>query len=252
MAGTVGGCGLFDRGDPYARSDARVAVDAHVPDFACLGTPFPDTAPDTLSISGMVYQPGIPGVSTDTPIADARIEVHGDDGSLFTTTSNGDGSFELSGETDGTPHDGYMLARTELLYTTIVFPPEPAYRSVDNVVLPLVGDQEVTFLYEDTATERDDSKGLVGVEIVDCDWVPLAGAVVTTDPPSERIVYSDAAGYPSPLAEATGPDGRAYIFNVPLGDITIDAEIDGKSLRERTATVTPLGDREFVVGRIAP
>lgn len=218
----------------------------------CLGLPFPDTAPPTLSISGIVYQPGIPGVSQDEPITNATIEVHGDDGSQFTTQSGEGGAFELTGETDGTPHDGYMLVKTNTHYTTIVFPPEPAYRSVDNVELPLVTDMEVGFLYDDTATEKDDSKGLVGVEIVDCDWIPLAGAVVTTDPPTSRIVYSDAAGYPSLLAKATAADGRAYLFNVPIGEITIDAEVDGVSLRERASTVTPIGDKEFVVGRIAP
>ena len=54
--------------------------------------------------------------------------------------------------------------------------------------------------------------------------------------PGEFVSYTEGF-VPSPDATSTDGSGAVYVFNLPPGNVEVDATIDGYSLREHTIEV---------------
>ena len=70
------------------------------------------------------------------------------------------------------------------------------------------------------------------IAVVDCAGDPVKGAVVTLNPPAGKLEYlKEGTTAPDSSATATSSDGIAVAYNVPAGNVTVSATLDGKSLR---------------------
>ena len=232
------GCG----GGDGARADARPRPDARIIDYTCLGVPLPDTIPQTLTVSGLVFTPGIPGASPDEPVENAILrgfEV-GESVPFAQTVSDVDGLFALSANTDGTPKNTYLQITNALYLDSHLYPPTPLFEDVSDLEVALFDANQVTQLEGRAAAVADDALGLVIVGVVDCALLPVKDATITTVPEVADLVYQEPLGFPDRDITATSQDGYVFLFNVPIGDLTIDAVAAGMSFREVTVPVEPL------------
>ena len=64
--------------------------------------------------------------------------------------------------------------------------------------------------------------GVIAMGVYDASGMPIEGAKVESNPASGAYKYSDASGFPTSTS-GTAADGRAFMFDVPPGDVTVNA-----------------------------
>ena len=225
--GNVGGA-AGEAGSNGAAGAGAGAGNVPDADLSCLGATLGTEAVDPLSISGIVVAVGV-GVVQDAAVAALNVS---DDASLADTTSNAGGAYTLVIDSNTDPVDAYLSVTATGYLDSYVYPPVPFLASTATTSLVMV-----------TSTQRSDGAtaggvtleagtGLVYVLVVDCNGDPIEGATISSSPGGD-VVYVEN-DVPSAAATATDASGRAIIFNVGPGDVEVDAEIDGTSLREHT------------------
>lgn len=211
--------------------DAAPSYDATPPELSCLGQPIPNTAPDPISIAGTAFEFSIMG---QTPLSGVNISAHlvSDDSMIAgPTTTGAPGTFALSAPSNDVPIDGYFLATHGDKFDTLLYPPTPVYENSDNVVVAMFDTDLLNLLALSGFNQDMNTYGIATVLVLDCEGNPVQGATVTSNPPAGTIAYA-ANMLPDSTATATDSSGLAFLFNVPTGTVTIDAEVGGQSLRE--------------------
>lgn len=229
-------------GDP-ARPDAMQPDAAPPPELGCLGAAFPTTAADPIVIPGHAYVASPLG---QDDLAGARVEAYDTSGggALFITTSDDAGLWTLTVDNaDMTPLDGYLRGTADGYLDTYVYPHVPLAADSQEVPLLFVTDSTLGQIAFSSGINQSPSLGFLGVLVQDCVALPIPEATVTVSPTSTapdfptQVVYVTPNNFPDPAAEATRANGLAYVFNVPVGAVTVDAEIDGTSLLEHDVTI---------------
>jgi len=196
----------------------------------CLGDPLLETAPDNVVISGLVTTLG--NVIINGALVEGRAA--SDDGLLGDDTSALNGSYELTVPTGGAPLDAYLYVSADGSVDSYVYPPIP-FVDDDELDVPLITSALRTGIADEANVTLEADTGVLYVFVRDCNGDPVEGATVTTNPPGD---LSYTAGFvPAPDATSTDGSGAAYIFNLPPGNVEVDATIDGYSLREHTIDV---------------
>jgi hypothetical protein len=208
---------------------AACGGDSSGPDvgFQCLGQALPTTAPPLISVSGQVRANAL----NPNPLAGAAVFAFrtGDTTTLAADTSNTPGFYSLSITTGGTPVDGYLRLTHSGQITTYAYPSRPlAADLVTNVLM--ITSSEFDFLAQLVSVTPTAGNGFIGVIVKNCDGAPIAGATVTTNPAG--TVRYNAGSTPSPSATSTSGDGVAYVFNVAAGNVTVQANGGGHTLRQ--------------------
>lgn len=218
---------------------AACGKDSNNPDtgpYACLGDPLPTTAPTTITVTGTVTQ----GVISPAPSADAAVTAYrtGNASPLATTTTAANGTFTLTISTGGTPVDGYLqIAKTGYI-TTFAYPPAPlAANATESPII--VTTTEFNGLSQAAGVTQDGQKGFIAVVAENCDGAAISGATVSTNP-AGTYKYN-AGGLPSNSATSTSTDGIAYVFNVGPGDVIVQAQGGGHTLRAHTVAAGTTG-----------
>ena len=160
--------------------------------------------------------------------------------SLASTLSDSGGNFVLNAATGGVPIDGFARASKDSYLTSWLYLPDPLSMSFTNVPVVMIASSNVGLLELLLGVSVDDSKGVVALRIADCAGDPIAGATVSTSPAGTDIAYT-SGGLPSTMAAATDADGVAIVFNVPPGDVEVQASYGGTALHAHTV-VSHAGD----------
>jgi hypothetical protein len=215
-------------GPDAAVVDAVPGADARTDRFRCLGEPLPTTAADPIRVGGTISRAGL----QTRPLSGATVEVFRRSGgsAMASATSGGDGSYSVSIVSDGDPLDTYMRMSSGTLLKTELYAGSPVVADVsgsDSVLTDANTFRVVTNLVGVTQAAN---LGAVTVRVGDCDNNPVSGATLTGFG-NARVFYAGDDGRPSSDPTATGALGLAFVFNVPTGDLTINAEIDGETLR---------------------
>jgi hypothetical protein len=221
-----------------AGPDAEPVPDATPPDLACNGDALPTTGTDPIVINGHAY--------ASTPLGQDDLEgaiieafqVAGG-GALYLDGSDAGGLFTLTiANAAMVPLDGYLRARSSGQLDTYLYPPAPL--AVDPPEAPLMFTTEDTLgqLAVTAGVGQSPTLGFFGVLVQDCAGLPVMGATVTVSPtstsPQTLVTYVAPNNYPDTVATTTRANGLAYVFNVPTGDVVVDAEVGGTPLREHT------------------
>ena len=198
--------------------------------FACLGAPLPTTAPATITITGNSTTAGLSGqmllptVTIDLFEGTATVPTK-------STTSDLNGAYSVLISTSGVPVDGYIHGTKATYKDSYLYPPRPLATDTGNATLLLVTPGTFGLLESLGGVTQNAGDGWIGVVVSDCNDMPVAGATVTTAP-AGTVRYNAAGGVPSNTATATDADGVAYVFNVAAGDVTVQAQAGGNTLRE--------------------
>ena len=224
--------------------DAREHDAANLPaNFACLGAPLPTTAPANVTLAGIAKTVTTTG---QNPVAGITVTAFSSAGAtLESDTSDSAGAYSITTASGGVPVDGYAQATGTGYMTTYLYPAAPIADNIDNATA-LVIDAGTFFAIQVIAglgglgDGQQPGNGWIGVIVEDCNGDPVEGATVTTSPAGSAIRY---LGPPDglPVADDTSTDasGLALVFNVPAGNVEVDASFGGHSLREHTVNARP-------------
>jgi hypothetical protein len=199
--------------------------------LGCLSDPLPETAPDNVVTSGLVTTLG--AVIIDGALVEGRAVA--DDGLLDDDTTGLNGAFSITLPTGGTPLDAYLRVSSTGNVDSYVYPPLPFAADYQRDV-PLITTALRTGLADEADVMLEADTGLLYLQVLDCNGDPIEGATVTTIPPGD-VSYTADSFVPVPNATSTGASGTAYVFNLPPGNVEVDATMAGYSLREHTIQV---------------
>jgi hypothetical protein len=222
-------------------------IDAPPPDagdpFGCLGKPLPVTAPAMITISGVAEEITANGSKA---LVDTNVKGYdaGNTELASTKTAGTTAAYSLSVATGGAPLDGYVVGTHEQgsaptpYLDTYLYPPAPL--AVDTGKARIVMFSKGIFdLAAGLATVNQAAgKGFLAIVVSDCNNTVLMGATVSTEPGGD-IRYNGANAVPNPAAVATAKDGIGYVFNVPVGKVTVKASYNGMTLRAHDVMVRP-------------
>lgn len=199
-------------------------------DLSCATTPFPATAPATITAAGTVQELGQGGAA---PVEAATIATFlvGTAGALDTVTSATDGSFTTGGlPTGDVPFDGYFHAAKadagNPFRDTFVFPPAPL--AADAPVVPILMLRAAAFgaiaqfVYQ--VNQDDTGNGALMIFVTDCASTPMAGAPPTVTQGGASVGSIHPLTAVNPMAV-----GIYLAFNVPAGDTEVSASYMGTS-----------------------
>jgi hypothetical protein len=195
--------------------------------YGCLGLPLPTTAPALVNVSGQVRA----GALNPNALAGAAVFAFrtGDTTTLAADTSNTPGSYAVGITTGGTPVDGYLRLTHTGHITTYAYPSEPLSADLITNVL-MITTSELGVLGTIAQVSPEAGKGFIGVIVKNCNGTSIAGATVTTNPAG--VVRYNVGSTPSSTATSTSSDGVAYVFNVTAGNVTVQANGGGHTLRQ--------------------
>jgi hypothetical protein len=235
--------------DAPTAADARPIIDAMPPADArpaalgCLGDPIPNPVADTVTVSGQTVSITAQGQQA---LAGVEVQAYDDADEAITDaidTSDAQGAWSITADVGNEPLDAYVRGTLAGYLDTYLFPPTPLFEDLTGASIIML-DSGALALLGFLGLSQDNDKGVLLVAVLDCDGNPVEGASVTTTPPAGQTAYLDN-GQPSTSATATDSSGAAMLFNVPAGDVEVNATVMGMSLRAHTVRVlTVEGDAE--------
>ena len=245
LAAGCGGGGSNPQADGSIDSpkvvDAPQVLDAPAGRFDCLGAALPTTAPDPLTIAGTAKT--LNGLSTANA-AGVLVEAYrtGTATAVTSVTSGADGKFSLSVTSAGTPLTGYVKATKAGLLDYYLFPGAPIAVAIPDapvLVLSAASLSTVETLASVTPAANPNSVGLVAVAIQDCDGAAVPGATISVQENGAEVGDKRyvAGSLPSTTATVTDAKGAAFVFNVPVGTVTVTAHVGGMTLRTHSFPV---------------
>lgn len=185
-----------------------------------------------ITLSGRAVERSVSGTMA---VADATVAAYrlSDEATpVGMTTTDAAGDFSLTIETNGEALDGYLKVTKTGLVTMYMFPPAPVAADLAMIPLNMVSTGTFDALSTIAGANQDPAKGVIAVAVMDGPTTaanPVAGATVASNPASTPIRYNGANGLPSSTATATAADGVAYIFNAPVGTVTVSAMKTGST-----------------------
>ena len=195
--------------------------------LTCLGVPGPTTAPHLVNIHGHAVEPANLG-----PLAGVAVKLQNAQMSpIFMGTTDAQGSFAFTFNTNNTPATGLELVATMTGRLGTYFYPTRAITADLDAEIVLLSPTEAMGL---GAGVVDASHGVALLTIADCNDTAFSGAVVSSSPPGV-VRYFDGVQI-SPTATATDAGGIAMIGALPPGPVTISTTVRGTRLPDRVYT----------------
>ncbi len=145
---------------------------------------------------------------------------------IATTTTDAQGNYSITIETNGESIDGFLKASKTDLVSTYLYPPYPLTMDFANAAVVMVSADTYDTLCTATTANcaHGDGQGLIGLVVTD-GTNPVAGATASSNPASDTIRYNQMVGNQVlPLGTtSTYDDGIAYLLNLPAGQVTVSA-----------------------------
>jgi hypothetical protein len=220
-----GGPAIADAGAPI--DSATDVSDAYVfaYDWSCVGQDPPQgTIPPTIHVRGQVYDAtttGLPG------IANAQVQAFElDDSPLTSTTTNGNGSFDLALTTGGQPLEGYVRMTAPGFVSSYTFPQDPIRTNIEPLDVPMYTEymRDVFLPAYLSPLQIDPGDGVIAILVSDCAGYGLRDAEIIVDnaDANTRTLYiSSDTGLPDQAMQRTGESGLAIIVNVNPGTTSV-------------------------------
>jgi hypothetical protein len=150
--------------------------------------------------------------------------------SVATTGSN---TFSLVDPVGGsTPLAAYVKATAVGHIDTYLYAPYDIYENFTNALFLMFGVDLWGLVPLVAGVTVDEGNGAIMIIVADCDQESVEKATVSIQPDVGEIRYGDSNGLPSSDLTFTQDQGIAFIFNVPPGNYTVDAQRGGVSFRE--------------------
>jgi hypothetical protein len=187
----------------------------------------PPTMNAMITVSGQATSRDLNGA---TPLAGVTVSAYrnaNETTAIATTTTDAQGNYSLVITTNGEAIDGFLKATKQGFVSTYLYPPYPLDIDFNMaaVVMVTIDTYDQLCSLSQANQAHSDGKGLVALVVTD-GTNPVAEAMVSSNPLASPIRYNAVAGtvvFPSTQASSTYTDGIAYLFNLPVGMVTVSA-----------------------------
>jgi hypothetical protein len=197
------------------------------------GTPTPTPSGTPIVIPVTATEEGV----SSTPASGVAVSVfiNGNATAIGTGTTASTGSASISAFGGGTSFSGYVTGALSGNLTNYFYPAVPFTLGGDNsVTLEMLTPSIFGTLSSLAGVTQTSTLGVIGVLVQDSSGNAITGATVTSTPAGTYKYNS--GGIPSGSATSTGSDGVAYILNVAVGTVTINAAATGKTFVSHPVT----------------
>jgi hypothetical protein len=199
----------------------------------------PPSVPAMIKISGTATQQ-----STGTPAAAPGVAVaafrNSDENTpVAMTTTDASGNYMLMITTNGMPLDGFLKATKSGNADTYLYPPAPL---VADFAMASINELD-TNLYQtvsQTIGRGQPGQGMIALEVTDTATPPatVGGVAVTSSPAAAHTGYTGTfMGLPDINATATMTDGRAFLFGLAPGQVTVSATKTGVTFKSHALKI---------------
>ena len=210
----------------------KVPVDGQGPPFGCLNAPAATKADNPVVLSGTTTDS-----FTLAPIGNASIagELPGLGTPVFTIHSDASGKFSQSQATGGLPLDINLAVSAGGYVDTYYYPGRPVTHDITMPVQLLTPAAATTLAMAASVKMVDATNGAMLFTVDDCNGAPVAGATITTSP-AGKVRYFNGV-QPAPSATATDTAGVAMVAELPPGNVTLTATVNGMTYKTRNYQV---------------
>lgn len=211
---------------------------AHQPNFTCASENFPDTAPDSVTISGQAR------TSAGMPIV-ATVEVRDVDGDalLDSMTTAADGQYTLTVATGGVPKMVYFHVVADGYVDTYRYFGYPLTGSTTSSQRVWTASEVQTYAATGGIVPTT-GKGHIRINTRDCDLkLTQAGSVISTTPAAPSLVYEtgpDCNALDTTLSQSTACT-HVTAYDLDPGAVTIEAVRGDTSFRSQVVKVAADG-----------
>jgi hypothetical protein len=214
--------------------------------------PRPDAetqAPMMITISGIAGEGGLSGTTPVQGVSVALFLTSDESTPIATDTSDAQGAYSFTIETDGVPVDAYIRATMSGTYVdAYLYPPAPYSGDTPGNDANMITRANFDLLSTFAQGNQQPGMGFIAMAVVDTSGAAVAGATVASSPASATYRYADESGFPSATATSTASDGFSFMFNVP-GQVTVSATKPGHTFRSHAVRARP---DAFTTTSIAP
>lgn len=221
--------------------DGAAVVDGSTDDAGAVDGPGSDAllvdAPATITVSGQAASIGISGAVAEAGVTIEAFLTSDETTAIATTTTDASGNYALELPTAGGAVDGFLKATKATFKTTYLYPPYPLTSNFSLASVIMVTPTTYDLLSTVAQGNQQPGNALVALIVTD-GATPVAGATVTSSP-APSVVRYNSNDFPSSTATSTADDGIAYLFNVPVGAITVSGEKTGLALQSHGLKAWP-------------
>lgn len=188
-----------------------------------------------ITISGTASQVGLNGTNPASGVTIAAYKSSDENTAVAMTTSDAQGNYSLTIPTNGQALDGFLKATLQGNTDTYLYPPAPLTADFSNAPIEEVDTLTYSFLANDGSTG---GKQVLALEVVDSTFQPIAGASVSSTPAAAKTGYTTAGSQlPDTTATQTTSDGRAFLFGLATGQVTISATKTGSTFQSHAVNL---------------
>jgi hypothetical protein len=193
----------------------------------------PATMNAMITVSGQATSRNTSGSAPEAGVTIEAFRNSNEATPIATTTTDAQGNYSLTIQTNGEAIDGFLKATKSGFVTTYLYPPYPLMMDYANAPVLMITPSTYDTLcsFGQAGCARGDGIGIIGLVVTD-GTNPVGGATVTSNPLASPIRYNAMVGtvvLPSTTATSTYTDGIAYLFNLPPGQVTVSATKTGQT-----------------------
>ena len=194
------------------------------------------TVPATITVSGTATQQSTTSGSPAPGVLVAAYKNSDESTALAMATTDANGNYSLTITTTGQPLDGFLKATKSGNADTYLYPPAPLTADFTDASV----NELDTSLYDtiaQTIGRGQPGQGMIALEVQDAAANLIAGAMVTSNPAAAHTGYTGSIGLPDTSATMTTTDGRAYLFGLAPGAITVMATMTGATFKTTSLSI---------------
>jgi hypothetical protein len=200
------------------------------------GTPDASNVPAMITVSGKATQQS---TTTSTPASGVTIAAFkntDENTAIAMTTTDANGMYSLTITTNGQPLNGFLKATKSGNVDTYLYPPAPLVADFTNASINEL-DTNLYGTVAQTIGRGQAGQGMIALEVVDTTMATVAGAMVTSSPAAAHTGYTGALSLPDISGTMTVADGRAFLFGLAPGQVTVMATKSGATFKTTSLKV---------------
>jgi len=192
------------------------------------GADAPSNVPAMITLSGTASEQTTSGGGPGSGAAITVYRSSDPTTAVGSATADGSGNFSITVTTNGQPVDGFLMATRTGDTDSYLYPSAPLVADFTMASVNLVTTSTFSFF---SAFGQNPGMGIIVLEVQDATGMTVAGASVTSTPAATKTGYTGTGGLPDTTATVTATDGRAYLFNLPAGQVTLNATLTGATFK---------------------
>ena len=199
-------------------------------------TPDSPPAAQMITLSGTAQEVSASGTDPAPGVLVEAFRNSADTTVVVSATTDAQGNYTLTVETNGTALDGFLKATKSGLLDTYLYPDKPLGEDFDGASINMVSSSTINALSQFLCDDpQDPAKGVIAALVFDGAQQTVGGAMINASPAPTSVCYNGNNDLPDGDANMTAADGIGYMFNV-TGEVTVSTTVTGATYTSHKVT----------------